>query len=681
MSADSLLQALTWALYLLLAAVTIKAAVLRPRRFPVDTALFFSAAALIILDSALTSVIGSPPAYLGLVVFVLLMVLPFLLLRLIDDFAALPRWVMAAALIGLALSVAVIVAVPAPLPGWAILLLVLYFAILGFLATGVAIHEARRAAGVTQRRLQAIAGGSFMLGATIVAAGLAQFMPALAGVWSVLSVMGGLLSGLAYFLGFAPPATLRRAWQEPELRAFLADAARLPQLDDTAAILRALEQGAAMALGVPTATIGIWDEGRQRLRFPNLSDDGLEVPSGVTIAGRAYAQQVAIFSANAARDDPANAAAYRAAKATSVLAAPITAGSQRLGVLVAYAAQPPLFAEDDLTLVHLLARQAAVILDYVRLYDMSRQRAQEMERLYEGATQAAREREQLVKEQTARAEAEAAVRARDEFLFVAAHELRTPMTSLRSFVQILLRQAERRGEVQPARLEEALRTIERQTAKMTNLVAQLLDVSRLSTGKLLLDRHTTDVTDLVAAAVLAAQARTTMHTLLLDAPPQLLASVDPIRFEQVAVNLIDNAIRYSPEGGAIDVALARDDDRLQLTVRDRGIGIPPEKRDHIFDRFYQAHPGDYYGGLGLGLYIAREIVELHGGAISAEYPADGGVRFTITVPIKEKEAEGMVTTDGRPALRLPEAPRTLAPNPGVAGEPDAAGTPDRERSG
>jgi signal transduction histidine kinase len=639
MSADSLLQALTWALYLLLATVTIRAAVLRPRRFQIDTALFFAAAALIILDSALANVIGSPPAFLGLAVEVLLMVLPFLLLRLIDDFAALPRWAMAAALIGLALSVAIIVAIPAPLPGWAILLLVLYFAVLGFLATGVAVREARRSGGVTQRRLQAIAVGSFMLGATIVAAGLIQFLPALTSVWSGLSVLGGLLSGLAYFLGFAPPATLRRAWQEPELRAFLADAARLPQLEDTAAILRALEHGAAMALGVPTAAIGIWDEERQCLRFPNWNDGGFEMPSGEMLAGRAYARQQAIFSANAGRDDPANAAAYQAAKATAVLAAPITAGTQRLGVLVAYAAQPPLFAEDDLTLVHLLARQAAVILDYVRLYDVSKQRAQEMERLYEGATQAAREREQLVHEQTARAEAEAAVRARDEFLFVAAHELRTPITSLRSFVQILLRQAERRGEVQPARLEEALRTIERQTAKMTSLVTQLLDVSRLSTGKLLLDRHTTNVTGIVTAVVQAAQARTTVHTLVLDAPPQLLGSLDPIRYEQVVVSLIDNAIRYSPEGGAIDVALARaGDDRLHLTVRDHGIGIPPEKRAHIFDRFYQAHPGDYYGGLGLGLYIAREIVELHGGTISAEYPADGGVRFSVTVPVTEHDA-------------------------------------------
>lgn len=644
MSADTLLQALTWALYLVLAVVTIREAWRRPRRFQVDTALFFSAAALIILESALGHLVKPPPSLLGLVTEVLLMALPYLLLRLIDDFAVLPRWVMAMAALGLVLSVAVIVIVPAPLPGWVTLLLVLYFVGLGFYATAVAIREARRTTGVTQRRLQAIAGGSFMLGFTILAAGFSLFLPGLAAVWAAISTLGGLLSGLSYFLGFAPPATLRRAWQEPELRSFLGEAAQLPQLLEPTAIIRALERGAATALGVTTAAIGIWDESRQRLRFQSLGDGIVEVPSGAMLAGRAFGEQRALFSANAIRDDSAFASTYQSAKAIAVLAAPITAGPQRLGVLVAYAGQPPLFAEDDLSLVVLLARQAAVILDYVRLYEASNQRAQEMEVLYEGARQAAQEREQLVREQTARAEAEAAVRARDEFLLVAAHELRTPITSLRGYVQLLLRRVNRSGEVQPERLEDALRTIEQQTAKMTKLLTQLLDVSRLSTGKLLLDRQVTDVTTIVMSVAASARARTTQHTVALQAPDQAIASVDPIRLEQVVINLIDNAIRYSPDGGTIQVELVPvAERRLQLTVRDHGIGIPPEDREHIFDRIYQAHAGDNYGGMGLGLYITREIVELHGGRIEADYPSDGGVRFTVMLP---EDDPAVATTAG-----------------------------------
>ncbi|HEY8744880.1 MAG TPA: ATP-binding protein, partial [Chloroflexota bacterium] len=626
------LQGLSWALYLLLAVVAIQQAFRHPRRFHIDTALFFTAVALIILNSAVGALVGTPPPGLGLIVGALLMALPYLLLRLIDDFTSLPTWLMALALTGLALSIAALVLVPTPDPGWVILYLVLYFVGLTLYATVVVIWEARRATGVTQRRLDAIAAGSLMLAFTILAAGLGVAVPLFREFLSTIGLIGSLLSGLFYYLGFSPPAILRRAWQEPELRAFLADAAQLPLLGETTAILRALERGAAAALGVTTAAIGVWDEQRQRLVFVDLSDGKVEVATGEMLAGRSFAQQQPIFSANAARDDPAHAATYQVAKVNALLAAPITAGTQQLGVLVAYAAQPPLFVEDDLALVQVLARQAAVILDYIHLYDASKLRAREIEALYEAAKQAALEREQLVHEQTARAEAEAAARARDEFLYVAAHELRTPVTSLRGFVQILLRQLDRRGEVDPTRLGEALRTIEQQSVKMMSLIAQLLDVSRLSTSKLSLERRKVHVAEIVLASVQAAQARTTEHTLELHVSTGYHAFIDPLRFEQVVVNLVDNAIRYSPEGGAIQVALVPGhDDCLQLSVRDHGIGIAPEKREHIFERFYQAHAGDY-GGLGLGLYITREIVELHGGQIEATYPPDGGVCFTVTLP-------------------------------------------------
>ena len=109
--------------------------------------------------------------------------------------------------------------------------------------------------------------------------------------------------------------------------------------------------------------------------------------------------------------------------------------------------------------------------------------------------------------------------------------------------------------------------------------------------------------------------------------------VDPLRLEQVLMNLIDNAIRYSPEGGSIEIEVAQPaPDRVRLAVRDHGIGIPPEKRAHIFDRFYQAHAGTHLVGLGLGLYISRQIVELHGGRIEAEFPPDGGTRFVVSLP-------------------------------------------------
>jgi signal transduction histidine kinase len=117
--------------------------------------------------------------------------------------------------------------------------------------------------------------------------------------------------------------------------------------------------------------------------------------------------------------------------------------------------------------------------------------------------------------------------------------------------------------------------------------------------------------------------------------------VDPLRLEQVVTNLLDNAIKYSPEGGEIEVELAAPDPTaVRLCVRDRGMGIPPDKRARIFDRYYQAHGEGHLSGMGLGLYISRQIVELHGGRIAAEWPPEGGTHFVVTLPVGLAEGAG-----------------------------------------
>jgi PAS domain S-box-containing protein len=231
------------------------------------------------------------------------------------------------------------------------------------------------------------------------------------------------------------------------------------------------------------------------------------------------------------------------------------------------------------------------------------------------------------------AEAQRATRLRDEFLSVAAHELKTPMTTLRGYAQWLMRPLSEDRMPEPSVLGRGLHAIDTQSAKLVDLTTQLLDVSRIEAGKLSLDTRQVNVVELVRAAVEAARSTTQMHTLELSAPAEYLATVDPLRLEQVISNLIDNAIKYSPDGGAIDIEVAAEGSaRWRLVVRDHGLGIPLERRENLFDRFYQAHGEGHFGGLGLGLYISRQIVELHGGRISAEFPADGGSRFLIRLP-------------------------------------------------
>jgi signal transduction histidine kinase len=285
-----------------------------------------------------------------------------------------------------------------------------------------------------------------------------------------------------------------------------------------------------------------------------------------------------------------------------------------------------------------------------------------------------------VEAETARNASEAALKLRDEFLSVAAHELKTPMTSLFGAVQLLERQFAPHRELvahDRARVARSLEMIHRQSAKAAQMTDALLDISRLHGGKLRLKPELTDVGALVRQVVAQAEAKIEGQAALFPCvtdqlpcpirpmlPPQpVLVHVDPLRLEQVLTNLVDNAIRYSPNGGEIEVRLdqpgngraqspasgtsgasalpraqdrprdpARSEDVLRLEVRDHGLGIPEEKRSGIFERYFQAHGDGHRSGLGLGLYISREIVTLHGGRIDVDFPADGGTRFVVALP-------------------------------------------------
>jgi signal transduction histidine kinase len=244
----------------------------------------------------------------------------------------------------------------------------------------------------------------------------------------------------------------------------------------------------------------------------------------------------------------------------------------------------------------------------------------------------------LAAEHEARLDAEAALHVRDEFLSTAAHELRNPLACLSLHAQVALQWLSHNEhlDLQAARTEHSLRSICGQAARLSRLLDRLLDVSRLEADypTLHLQRRPTDLTALVALEVINTQARSDGHQITLQAPQSLTAWVDPIRLEQVLANLLDNAIKHSPHGEPIVVTLSQPmSDTLELTVSDRGVGIPIEARDRIFERFFQARSDDATRGLGLGLYVSRKIVELHRGQIRADFSPDGGTRFVVTLPV------------------------------------------------
>lgn len=228
---------------------------------------------------------------------------------------------------------------------------------------------------------------------------------------------------------------------------------------------------------------------------------------------------------------------------------------------------------------------------------------------------------------------EEAVRARDNFVSIASHELNTPLTSLRLQLEMMTRSI-RRGTVDPARMDRLASVADRQIERLARLVADMLDVARINSGRLAMQRAPTRLVPILEEAAdrfreLASQSGTSIRV---DCEGcDVTGDWDAFRLEQVVVNLLSNAVKYG-EGKPIDVVARREDDRVVLRVTDRGIGIAPEHVARIFQRFERA-VGHGISGLGLGLYIVRNIVEAHGGTVHVTSVPGEGSTFTVELPV------------------------------------------------
>jgi signal transduction histidine kinase len=309
--------------------------------------------------------------------------------------------------------------------------------------------------------------------------------------------------------------------------------------------------------------------------------------------------------------------AIRALGAHSAITVPLVARGRTLGAITLACMSGRRYDRTDLAFAIDYARRSALSIDNSRLYWQTEQ----------------------------------ASRMKDEFLATVSHELRTPLNAMLGWTKLL-----RSGRLDSDRMTSALETIERNTLAQAQLIEDLLDVSRIVTGKLRLQKRAVDLAEIVRVALGTVQpmadARGVSLDLQLEMPEGAVVG-DPARLQQVVWNLLSNAIKFSPERGRVMVTLTSDAGQASLSVSDRGIGIPPAFLPYVFDRFRQADSTitRSHGGLGVGLAIVRHVIEMHGGSVEAFSEGENrGATFTVRLPL-DTAAAAQAAEAGRQATR------------------------------
>jgi PAS domain S-box-containing protein len=413
-------------------------------------------------------------------------------------------------------------------------------------------------------------------------------------------------------------------------------------------LVRTLLARTRAALASDTATMLLLDpDGRELVVAASDGlleevDEGTRIPLGGGVAGRIAATEHGLVIDDLSEVEVESRLLRE--KVKSLVGAPLRTEAGLIGVIHAGAVTVRRFTEADLELLRIVAGRIAFSLERTRLYHA--------------------ERTARAVAEAARAEAEAANRTKDEFLAMLSHELRTPLATILGWARTL-----RTRQIPSDRVEDALASIERNAQLQARLVDDLLDVSRIVSGKLTLDTQPIQLATIVDAALESvrgpAEASRIQVTLDIDRAVPPLGG-DPARLQQVVWNLLSNAIKFTERGGRIDVHMREVDRSVELIVQDTGRGIRPDLLPHVFDRFRQGEPSSSRatGGLGLGLTIVRYLVERHGGTVQAASPGEGqGATFTVRLPLGQTPSDGGETSAIKSDTQAP--PSTTAALDGV----------------
>jgi signal transduction histidine kinase len=539
----------------------------------------------------------------------LLLIHPYLLLRLVEHFRPVAAWVRWAALAGALLSALLVVVLPELSPPVTIVVVICFVAVEAYAAVSF-VHGALSTGGLSNRRMWLAAGGSTMIATVILLAGVGVAIPAAQGYLELPSQIASILSALFYYFGFAPPRWLRRTWQLRELHAFLRASARRTAQERTSQALSFVCERASRAVGARATVAALWDETTHRLIAREATEPGLafELSPDSGAVGRAWQTRKPAVARSPEAMAPATARITAKLEARSLLAAPIATADRRWGVLVAFLRHGPLFPGDDMELLELFGEQTALTLDQADLL----------------ATQ-----DRLVTELRRRtAQLEAANRELEAFSYSVSHDLRAPLRHIQGFTDLLLRDG-----VTEAHRPQLLRITEA-SERMGRLIDDLLAFSRLNRQHME-NRHV-ELSLLVELARRQLQHEIDGRQVAWKVGSLPTVRGDPDMLLLVFVNLMSNALKYTRPRAKAEIeidCLVGAADEVVLYVRDNGVGFDMQYADKLFGVFQRLHHTTEFEGEGIGLANVRRIVQRHGGRTWAESTPEAGATFYFALPL------------------------------------------------
>ena len=557
----------------------------------------------------------------GIAALIAFLALPVLTLNLVRHFQPMADWLLrASAVVAVLFGIGGVVLVSRVAPGIGtepVLALVLaslsFFLILEMVAAVAFVREARRRTGASRARLLTAAAATATLGVAallIIVGGLGSGSGGASSV-SALFRMLALLAAFGYLAAFLPPPVIHQFGRQATTYEFMRHLNALPTGVAPDEIWRLLARVSAESIGARAAAVALLEDGAPARRIA-IGD----WPADESGAPR----------------DPRDLTTANLPPRWRMLTLPLVMDERRLGELELFVEGSPLFVADDLGVLELISRRAILAV----------------------------EREEVLAEREALIdELRSASAAKSDFLAAMSHELRTPLNSIIGFSELLERPLSPAGH-DSATVEEFAGHIHGSGLHLLELINEVLDLAKVEAGKVDLHPTVFDLEGLVRQTIDTMRPLADRKSIRLGAAAHgpLEVEADQGRIRQVVFNLLSNAIKFTPDGGSVDVELSSDGDTCRLVVVDTGAGIAPEDQATIFEAFRQASAAAGQEGTGLGLTLARQLIEAHGGTIDLESEVGRGSRFGVSLPL------------GR-AARSAEA--EVEPAPGATAIPIASG--------